>query len=686
MNTRMCALIAFFSLFFAAVPAASDEYYKNGVFTEIGETSGLGSKNVTCLAVNEKEKALYIGTADRGVFIYGEDEAARPYLQAPALPSDSVLSICYDEKDEMLAVGTNSGLAIIQKPLPGGAGAVKIFSTAESRVPSNTVFSLFIADNVVYAGTEHGVFTVANGRLDRIAVVSSPGVEIGKVNSVFVDGSGPEKTIFVASDTSLLKTSDMVRFENAGGAASRMKCPGFVRGMEIRRRSGDTIESELVRTAVAVLSIDGMTVLSEKGGFMSFSADDGLPENWLTCFANDRLDKGAPATDEASLKSGVFKKGLWVGTKNSGVCAFDGSRFVVFNTENSPLASNRIADVAAGTQSVYVATPGGLFRYGLVEPPGNEKPVEQIFVGRVNALETAGETLYIAACEGVYAYRTGEKPVRLFPSEPGLRDANALCVNDSGTLFAATKRSGVVAVDREKLVRLDKDGSGLPSNNCTAICAIGGGSVVAGFGDATGCVSGKCVTIGPDYQVRKFEPLADASPAAYDLTSNDSRAAVAAFLPLREGILVGMGYGDPKSLVHYSGSDWSYYETKGFSFDYVSSITRMPGGGIAVAGRTADDRGVVVSADGTGGWKAIDSAGGSRVFESVCAVKDSATGGLWVYLKYLNPTSRADSLLCFESDKLSYSMKIRGTGTAFARLNRHVFCANTNGVMKVLKK
>lgn len=696
-RTVLLTCLIFFCVSFHS-RALADEYYKTGEFRAIDEKDGLTSKNISCLALNAKEKILFIGTADDGVFIYDTKEPeseevsirdskkrARAYLQMPVLPSNSVLSMRYDEKNEVLAVGTNSGLAIVQKPVASNMGAVKVISTADFRVPSNTIFSLFIDGNIIYAGTEHGVYTVDNGRPDKIVTESAPGVELGKVNSIFVDSSLIEKAIYIGADTSFLKTADLMSFENGCKKSQPLKCANYVSEMQTQKLSDSTGESEFKSSCLALLSLDGITMMPENGRVISVSAEDGLPENWLTCFASDELDKIQPETDESKIKRGILKKGLWVGTRNSGVCVYNGNKFVVFNKDNSPVASNHITDVRPDERCVYVASGGGLFKYELREPPKDEKAIEQIFVGKVNALKVSGETLYIAAFEGLYSYTLGRKPVKMFPEDPDLRDANALCVSDRGVIFLATKKSGIIAIDGRNLIKLDKDRSALPSNNCMAICGIGGDSVIAGFGDIQGQVSAKCVIIDRDYNVQKFEPLPDDNPTAYDQTPAESRAAVTAFLPVKEGIFVGLGFGDQKSLVFYSGRDWNYYEIKGYNFNYVNSINKMPGDEIAVAGQTVDAKGIVVSAQGLSAWKHIEFLGKSRIHECVCGVKDSSEGGFWIYTRHLSPASLAYSLLCFEDAGSSYSINVKGVGTSFAQINRYAFCGNSNGVMKMLK-
>ncbi len=158
-----------------------------------------------------------------------------------------------------------------------------------------------------------------------------------------------------------------------------------------------------------------------------FTVEEGLPLNTITGLVQGR--------DEY----------LWMATFD-GFVRFDGERFTVFNTDNSPgLPSNRLHRlVEDGEGALWTITEAGdLVRYhdGLFTVFGQDRGVP----GRVNELQVEGDTLWLLT-QGGLALMTGGRVRRLYPEAIQGDVRAALWSTRSGDLWVGTRKDGLYRV------------------------------------------------------------------------------------------------------------------------------------------------------------------------------------------------------------------------------------------------
>ena len=777
--------VSFFPLFCKASPASAcpgtnepwhelsiesmgTTYLEAGYFTSYGEADGLAAKSVKCLAWSQKRKLLFIGSKENGVILF-DGKYFSPLVTVPPLPSPNILSICYSAADDRLLVGTNAGLAIVSGPTPNSSAAAAVVNLKNSDILSDTIYSLACdTGGTVYAGTDHGFFTVFSGTLRKVANKTSTGVELGRVNSIY---AGANNQIYIATDLAVLKTSDCNKFEPDDLATgNRANGATKISKLTVPAPAGPDTAEIKIDEDIAFSSSLGLTISTAGGRAVNLGVNEGLPENWVSCFGCDsyaqeankaqinvdarlagkksddepfdadalmkKLSKFAspdtqitregdsvilktrdmqsllgnvdfvavndaynlfnliqkvPAPKNPALES--LKSGLWIGTNNSGLAVYNGSEFVVFNKDNSPLTSNRITDILCCPEFVYIATDGGgLVRYGQYDAPSPGAEVEKILNGKQEFIKAYGSDIYMGGKSGLYHYNLIDSTCEIMPEKPELKNLRSFCADDKGVFYLASGDAGVVKLSGKykdpktnkyrftSLATVSKK-DGTPGGACSCVYYIENKGVIAGFSEISCKTSEKCVIISPDGKIAAYAPQGGATSADYD-TTQPTLAAPAAFLALDESVITGLGEGGSNALVFFSGSLWQYMTTPlSCVFARIDSINRGRGGEIYIAG----DSGAAVFNGRE--WKRIDNNGGVAITDSVCAMKDTLSDGVWILKKHASGTNIAQSsVLTYGSKNVSYSKVLEGTGVSFAQLDPYIFVATTKGVYKIKKK
>ncbi|HOT76326.1 MAG TPA: hypothetical protein PK467_11095, partial [Candidatus Wallbacteria bacterium] len=388
-----------------------------------------------------------------------------------------------------------------------------------------------------------------------------------------------------------------------------------------------------------------------------------------------------------------LSSGLWVGTTNSGLAVFNGSEFVIFNKDNSPLASNKICDILCGKDFVYIATDGGgLLKYGQFDAPAPSGEVEKILDGRHNFIKALGSDIYIGGKKGLYHYNLIDSTSEVMPERPELKNIASLCADDTGSLYLASGDAGIIKLEgKYKVANSNKyrfrsltsfsKKDGTPSNSCSAVFNIENKGVMAGFSEISCKTSEKCIIISHDGKITGFDPQAGATRSEYDFTQS-TLAAPSAFLSSGDAVFAGLGEGDSNALVFFSGSAWQYMSAPiSCVFTRVNSINRSGGGEIYIAG----DSGVAVFNGKE--WKKIDYSGGVPVNDSVCAMRDTVSDGVWILRKFKAGSGvPVSTVLTYGSKRTSYAKTLEGEGISFAQLDPYVFVLTTKGVYRIKKQ
>jgi len=734
-------------------PPPDPVYLESGYFKAFGLADGLTDQFVTCLAFSKKG-ILFIGTKDSGVFML-DKTGFSPLLTSPPMPSPNILSIAFSDQDNRLYVGTNSGLAVVMTPVRSSECKASIITTREG-LKSNSIFSLCVNGADVIGGTEHGVFTVS-GTSFRMAVTrTSAGNEIGKVNSIAVDS---EKLIYIATDSSIITTPNMITFNYLNlewiRAVTKI-CP-----ITMKKAPRD---SSPLSPGIGIGSVNGFHI-SRPSSMTTIDSKKGLPEDWVTCFGFDNLEQVSSASitlnknlldastseaadsgssrkhellkqlialklpyttitvkgDEVTIKTQdprslnanpIFKKiaqeldlwntlfpssmpdpkkvsspelsalqrGLWLGTKNSGVAVFNGEKLVIFNSSNSPMTSNEINDILATPDYVYIATNGGgLVRYGKYDTPDQVSDIEQIIQEKPNCIKTVGSDVYIGAASGAYHYVPGGTAQKIFQENAGLRNVAAICADGSGTLLFGTNGNGIFKMNGGKLSAFTPTSPELPGVNCTALYYAEKKGVIAGFSGYSSRCSKKCVLITPEWAIQNFLPAAGQKIEEYDIT-DDSQAPASAFMSVADGFFAGFGGGGASALVFFDAKLWQYavMPTRAV-WGRISSIAKTSGSDIYFAG----DIGVMKFSET--GWEQISRLGGVAIGDSVCAARDTLSDGVWV-LQRACPGQKDKCVLTYGGKGSAFSKIIDGLGVTFAQLDPYIFVGTTKGVYKIKKK
>lgn len=747
-------------------------YLESGYFASYGEADGLAARSIKCLAYSPKSKLLFLGSKENGVIIF-DGKNFSPLITNPPLPSPNILSICYSSADDRLIVGTNAGAAILSAPAAGTSLKADIFTLKNSDIQSDIIYSLASAGGTVYAGTDRGFFTIASSSVRKIVRKTSSGMDLGKINSIFVNESG---VVYLATDFMILKTSDCDKFD-PDDFSGRNKINGATKiaGINYQPSGGAETREIKIDSGVAFSTSAGFFISNGTGNLTAFGVNEGLSENWVTCFARDNLsqqlnkaqitiDKKINGADKTSgdgpgetvdsdllakqlarfespythiinqdgnitLKTHellkllsdpefaalndknsffpqqavipapanpafeALKSGLWIGTNNSGLAVYNGSEFITFNKDNSPLTSNKICDILCGQDFVYIATDGGgLLKYGQFDLPAPGADIEKILDGNHNFIKAVGGDIFIGGKKGLYRYNLIDSTSEVMPERPELKSINALCSDDKGALYLASANAGAVKLEgaykdlktnkyRFRSVTSISKKDGTPSSSCASIHFIENKGVIAGFSELSTKVSEKCAIISAGGQITRFAPLSDTTPENYDLTQ-PSQASPSAFLNIDDAIITGLGEGGSNALVYFSGAAWQYMTTPlSCVFSRVNSINRGRGGEIYIAG----DSGVALFTGGQ--WKRIDISGGVTVNDSVCAMRDTLSDGLWILRKYgLNEKTPGKCVLTYGSRNISYSKVLDGSGVSFTQLDPYIFALTTKGVYKIKKQ
>ena len=747
-------------------------YLESGYFTSYGEADGLSARSIKCLAYSPKSKLLFIGSKENGVIIF-DGKNFSPLITNPPLPSPNILSICYSPSDDRLIVGTNAGAAIISSPAAGTSLKANVFTLKNSDIQSDIIYSLAAEGGTVYAGTDRGFFTIASTSVRKIVRKTSSGIDLGKINSIFVNESG---VVYLATDLMVLKTADCEKFD-PDDFSDRNKINGATKiaGINYQPDGGSETREIKIDSGIAFSTSAGFFISNGAGNLTAFGVNEGLSENWVTCFARDNLsqqlnkaqitiDKKLGAADKTvgdgqgetintdllakqlaqfespytqvinqngniTLKTHelfkllsnpeftalndknsffpqqtvipapvnpafeALKSGLWIGTNNSGLAVYNGSEFIIFNKDNSPLTSNKICDILCGQDFVYIATDGGgLLKYGQFDLPAPGADIEKILAGNHKFIKAVGGDIFIGGQKGLYRYNLIDSTSEVMPERPELKNINALCSDDKGALYLASGNAGAVKLEgcykdlktnkyRFRSVTNISKKDGTPSSSCTSVHFIENKGVIAGFSELSSKVSEKCVIISAEGHITRFMPLADSTPENYDLTQ-PSQASPAAFLNIDDAVITGLGEGGSSALIYFSGAAWQYMTTPlSCVFARINSISRGRGGEVYIAG----DSGVALFTGGQ--WKRIDISGGVTVNDSVCAMRDTLSDGVWILRKHgLNEKNPGKCVLTYGSRNISYSKVLDGSGVSFTQLDPYIFALTTKGVYKIKKQ
>ncbi|NNE28833.1 MAG: histidine kinase [Saprospiraceae bacterium] len=206
------------------------------------------------------------------------------------------------------------------------------------------------------------------------------------------------------------------------------------------------------------------TAKGQQFGFWSFSLDQGLAQQHVTCIEKD------------------VRGQLWLGTRGGGMALFDGAQFKNYQTEDG-LLSNIVLSIEQGTDGhIWVSSQEGLQKYDGLE---FETVDFQIDIANITQLKEINDsTLLIGTKKGLLKLNTTTGELSEFNEGQILRYAEIRQISKSHSKTWIATTQGVFSLNQiDKIVQYGTD-HGLPSNQVINVVPQGGESLLIFFEDA----------------------------------------------------------------------------------------------------------------------------------------------------------------------------------------------------------
>lgn len=318
----------------------------------VGTDKGLAHFNNENYLPNQKINAL-LDNKD-GLWIATDDGLVNFKSKKQFMPNKKIISLASNDNDELWLGTLNQGLIQMKN-----TSEFLTFNQDNSKLPNNIVNALLSIDNKLWIGTwGAGLVQLDNKWLiltnklglpyTQISTLTSDnngGVWAGNINSqsiIHVDNKGKLKVI--THDNSKLSVNAKV----------------FA---VLNQQGGDGV---WVATSegLAFITANDQWFLTKYNNIFSLHHDqrDGL---WLGGFGLTHLSGHTSLFTPINMKQFANTKistiagKLWLGTVNSGIAEYNtqDETWRIFNTENSPLPSNKITDlVTTDNGGLWVAT------------------------------------------------------------------------------------------------------------------------------------------------------------------------------------------------------------------------------------------------------------------------------------------------------------------------------------------
>ena len=318
---------------------------ENGELSRIlTEKDGLPGNKISALAVDSNQ-VLWIGTTD-GLASYDSQGRIKVFsTENSPLPSNSVSSLYSDNSG--LWIGTTGGLAHYTED-----GDWQVFTVENSGLPSNSITTLIGGDSGIWIGTSGGLAYYGKDGKWQTFTVRNSGLPDNYINALYKDSTGLWIGTGEAEYTDSVhccprRHAFSVKPKGKGGLA-RLGSDG---SWTIFTKENSNLPNNQVSSIVSddnnglwVGTGDGLVHITSNGSWE-------MPDKY------DSLTGWNPILSLSSDSKG----GVWVGTFEDGLRHFshDG-HWLGSNFYQKGLGSNNIMDMYLGTnKSLWVATSGG---------------------------------------------------------------------------------------------------------------------------------------------------------------------------------------------------------------------------------------------------------------------------------------------------------------------------------------
>jgi ligand-binding sensor domain-containing protein len=261
----------------------------------------------------------------------------------------------------------------------------------------------------------------------------------------------------------------------------------------------------------------GLVKVDLQAGDTTFfnATNSGIPQNAIHCM--DIAPNGV----------------LWVGTASTGLASFDGENWMIYNTSNSDLASDKISDLAVDQEGTVWLTGGEYDNYtGLV---------------RFNSSTWTNFT-------------TNSSDI---PTD----HICAISFDDSGTIVLGTYGKGLVLFDGIDWINYHKNNSELPGDYIHAVEADQNGTIWMGYSE--GAEMGLASFNGTIWNIYDQTNSGMPFDNPYDISTASDETVWVSFHP-----------SNPYGVIHFDGTNWTSYTSlnSGLIDDHIDMIRVMDGG------------------------------------------------------------------------------------------------------------
>ena len=300
---------------------------------------------------------IYMGTYSGGITVMNkENEKMTFYNTANSrLPSNTIYSLTVN--DNLLWIGTDSGLT--------GFDSINwtIYNTSNSGLPDNTVSSLAIDGDQLWVGTDGGGLASFDSTNWTVYNNLNSGLPSNSVSSLAIDGDllwigtsgglasfdGTNWTIYnteLRGNISSLAVSDDLLWVGANGGIASFDSTTWT----TYNISNSGLPSNSVSSLAVSDNLLWVGMYWYYGGVASF---DGTSWALYSYFAD--LGQELPLVTSLAVDGDL----LWMGTIN-GLASFDGTSWTIYNTSNSGLPNNTVSSLAVSNDLLWIGTRGGL--------------------------------------------------------------------------------------------------------------------------------------------------------------------------------------------------------------------------------------------------------------------------------------------------------------------------------------
>lgn len=300
------------------------------------------SDNVNC-SLEDKSGNLWFGTTGEGIYVY-DGKTFTHYTKSDGLKSNMIFCV-FESSEGEIWLGTYDGLYIFSK---GEFNEIYITSPISSTRKKFSVFSILEENNgklwiatvegvYVYDGNTFELFTVSETGKGYMSEKHNTENMLQDKNSNIWFGSRTNDGVFRYDGTSIVNFKLEELDDHKWGWPTLEDEQGniwFNNWGGTYRYDGKSFESFTKSNGLCSESI--MRIIEDSKGNIWFGGGEGICRYDGKSFEHFTIKDGLPHNGVWSILEDS-KQNIWIGTRNTGLCKFDGKTITSFS-------ENRIMD------------------------------------------------------------------------------------------------------------------------------------------------------------------------------------------------------------------------------------------------------------------------------------------------------------------------------------------------------